>query len=212
MVILISAGTWGIIHALTLPYFIGDLNNFIWQVAAIILAVGTLVVDNRFHRIIHQQNYSFRGIDLIIWGFIGCFGFGVGALILVKGCLILYYTSQHASGYPRLTKSQWVNVFISRLNGNSAKGSALIWVATILPVIALTYNSFYTYPGELYYGIFAITGLIVVILDAAIFTKQLHSVTAARRKQERGAIIFAMGIIGCLNFGMGVPCSSRGLQ
>jgi hypothetical protein len=178
-----------------------------WQVAAILLAIGTLIADAHFRDFIAQGDYSFRGIDLIIWGFIGCFGFGVGALILAKGCLVLFYTIQRESGYPKLTAPQWLHVIISRLNSNSVKVGALIWVATFGPTVA----NIATDPAMAYIVVFTNFGIIALIIDAASFQRRLQGNIADRRNLELGIGMLVAGIFGCMDYGLGVLLLLKGV-
>ncbi|HMF31311.1 MAG TPA: hypothetical protein VKK79_07855, partial [Candidatus Lokiarchaeia archaeon] len=201
ILILVIAGPLQIIHNAA------SAVGILWQVAAILCAVGALIVDAHFHKFVLQNDYSFRGIDLIIWGFIGCFGFGVGAIILAKGCLILFYTTQKESGFPSLSRTQWLHVIISRLNSNSVKVGSLIWVATFGPVVAMIAGN----PASAYLLVFTNLGLFSLIIDAANFQRRLKGHIVERRNTELGLGMVVAGIIGSINYAMGVVLLLKGV-
>lgn len=179
---------------------------FSWLLALVVCALGAIITDVRFFNVINQKDYSFRGIDLIVWGFIGCFGFGVGALILAKGICILIYTVHKDSGFPRLTRVQWFHVLISRLNANSIYVGFLIWGGTLTAAI-------YTIATRFAYEFiaFIILGFIVLLIDRFLFTPKLKMKLENRRSVELGLGMLASGIIGTLDFAMGVALLIKGL-
>jgi len=180
--------------------------DFYWQIAMVACALGSIITDIRFHKIIKQKDYSFRGIDLIIWGFVGCFGYGVGALVLVKGICIVLYTAHPNSGYPHLTRAQKFHVAISRLNANSTYVGFLIWFGT-LPAVIATYM---TSPGsDLIKNI--VLGIIALLFDAFLFKPKLKQSVKNRRNIVLGVGMLTIGIIGTIDFAMGVVLLLKGL-
>ncbi len=174
--------------------------------ALVVCALGAIVTDVRFFNVINQKDYSFRGIDLIVWGFIGCFGFGVGALILAKGICVLVYSVHQDSGFPRLTRVQWFHVAISRLNANSIYVGFLIWSGTLAAAIStIITRSAYEFIA------FIILGFIVLLIDRFYFTPKLKVKLENRRSVELGLGMLASGIIGTLDFAMGVVLLLKGL-
>jgi uncharacterized membrane protein len=60
-----------------------------------------------FQEKVNTRNYTSRGIDMLIVGAMGNLAGGAGALIFVKGLLVLIYTSINQEEFPRLTVEQW---------------------------------------------------------------------------------------------------------
>ncbi len=181
-------------------------THFYWQIALVVCALGSIITDVRFFNLIAQKDYSFRGIDLIVWGFIGCFGYGVGALVLVKGLCVLAYTSHPKSGYPKLTRTQWFQVIISRLNANSIYVGFLIWSGTFAGAIATVVGQ----SAPEFIG-FIIIGFVVLLVDKYLFTPKLKKSLANRRSAELGLGMIAAGIIGTFDCAMGVLLLLKGL-
>ncbi len=181
-------------------------TNFYWHIALVACALGAIVNDVRFYNLINQKDYSFRGIDLIVWGFIGCFGYGVGALVLAKGLCVLTYTLHPNSGYPQLTRTQWFNVGISRLNANSIYVGFLIWSGTVPAAIA----TFMAKSAPEFIG-FIVMGFIALLVDRFLFTPKLKQHLENRRSAELGLGMLAAGIIGTFDFAMGVVLLLKGL-
>jgi DNA-directed RNA polymerase subunit RPC12/RpoP len=199
----------GVLTLTTIPrglIAVAGTVDFYWQIAMVACALGSIITDIRFHSLIKQRDYSFRGIDLIIWGFVGCFGYGVGALVLVKGILIVVYTAHPKSGYPHLTRAQKFHVVISRLNTNSTYVGFLILFGTLPAVIA----SYIASPGpDLITRI--VLGTIALLFDAFLFKPKLKQNVANRRNLALGAGMLAIGIIGTIDFAMGVVLLLKGV-
>ncbi|OLS15241.1 MAG: hypothetical protein RBG13Loki_1127 [Promethearchaeota archaeon CR_4] len=185
--------------------------SFSWQVAsghiaALACALGSLTVDARFRNMIKKKDYSFRGIDLIVWGFVGCFGYGVGALVLAKGITIFVYSLHPKSGFPHLTRTQKFHVIISRLNANSASVGFLIWFGTF-PLAITTAIAMHA-PGLIS---FVVMGFIALLLDKFLFTPKLKGSLKGRRNVGLGVGMIVVGILGAMDCGMGVVLILKGV-
>ncbi|MBN2150904.1 MAG: hypothetical protein JW839_05650, partial [Candidatus Lokiarchaeota archaeon] len=60
-----------------------------------------------FTKLVFERNYTSRGVDMILWGIMGSFCSGAGALVLVKGVMMLVLTQNLPKQYPVLSSQQW---------------------------------------------------------------------------------------------------------
>ena len=108
------SATWAIVF-MAITAVIGGVNFFFgnWYLfAASMLALPfgffALEKDRQvFSRWIFERNYSSRGVDLILYGIMGCLCGGAGLMIFVKGILMLLITQNTPKDYPKLNNQQW---------------------------------------------------------------------------------------------------------
>src|SRR5271157_4134304 len=103
------------IFMMALGVLIGALGTIMNQYGMLAYALLSLplgifmIIKDRevFSKWIFERNYSSRGIEMILYGIMGCACMGAGVLIVLKGLLNLVFTQGQPKKYPQLTGQQW---------------------------------------------------------------------------------------------------------
>nr|MDO8084852.1 hypothetical protein [Candidatus Sigynarchaeum springense] len=86
----------------------GNLAGLAYALLSLPMGVFMLLKDrDMFTKWVFERNYTSRGVDLILWGMMGCFCSGAGLLVLIKGVIMLVLTQNMPRQYPALSNQQW---------------------------------------------------------------------------------------------------------
>jgi len=200
--------TWAIVFTI-LSIVTGGINSGVQANAYPVLAAIFTVPFGIFAAYRDQQvfqgkiwkkNYSSRGIDMILVGLMGNLASGAGLLILIKGVMMLGYTSLKKEEYPKLTPEQWEARIYQEVN---VYGAPLMALTTISVAAEFALDPF-------------LTGWIIVkiFLGAAVYFAYTNYVKQDLVKgnffnAEEKCLI--LGIIGCIVNGGGILILIQGI-
>ncbi|GAB4325561.1 MAG: hypothetical protein Kow0069_31630 [Promethearchaeota archaeon] len=175
-----------------------------WLLGGLPFGATAAAKDSReFRGNVERGDYSDRGLDMVLWGAIGCVGFGAGALLLLKGLFAFVLTRTKRNEYPPAPFEAWVGTLVRLLNDAS-------WATLLLAVPFATFSLALPAPGFPFLATLRLLFLLVaLVIDVVVLRVQLRP--SQPWPVELGALALSAGVLGTLSFGAGVPVLAKGL-